>query len=274
MAKLNSSGGLQWNTFLGSSGNDVGYGLTVDTSGNIFITGTSYATWGAPIHAYSGGADAFVAKIRDVRDDAAITVVKLPRTGQTRCWNSSGSEILCAGTGQDGDILAGATWPNPRFTVNGDCVTDNLTGLMWAKDANLPNGNLSWQGALDYVASLNSGSGLCGQHDWRLPNVNELESMVNADLPNSATWLSTQGFNKVQTDFYWSSSSDAVFANNVAWIVDMPNGFVIATEKYKNEYVWPVRSGQVYAPPVPSLGNRADRLLQHSRERQKLFRDR
>jgi alpha-tubulin suppressor-like RCC1 family protein/chitodextrinase len=182
-------------------------------------------------------------------------IIRLPRTGQTRCWNSSGSEIPCAGTGQDGDIQAGAAWPDPRFSpgtgAEADCIIDNLTGLMWPRNANLPNGTLSWQGALDYVASINSGSGLCGQHDWRLPNVNELESMVNADLPNSATWLSTQGFNKVQTDFYWSSSSDAVFANNVAWIVDMPSGFVIATEKYKNEYVWPVRSGQVYAPPAP-----------------------
>ena len=119
--------------------------------------------------------------------------VQLPKTGQTTCYDTNGNVIPCVGTGQDGDIQAGVGWPNPRFAVSGDCVTDNLTGLMWAKNANLPNGTLNWQGALDYVASLNSGSGICGYHDWRLPNVNELESLVHADQSNSATWLNTQG---------------------------------------------------------------------------------
>ena len=112
----------------------------------------------------------------------------------THCRNV----ISCAGTGQDGDIQAGVAWPNPRFTVSGDCVTDNLTGLMWAKNANLPNGYRTWQGALDFVASIIAVSGLCGYHDWRLPNVNELESLVHAGQSNSATWLNTQGFTNVQ----------------------------------------------------------------------------
>ena len=77
-------------------------------------------------------------------------------------------------------------WPNPRFTVSGDCVTDNLTGLMWAKNANLPNGTRTWQGALDYVASMNSGSGLCGYHDWRLPNRKELLSLIDYSQYNPA----------------------------------------------------------------------------------------
>lgn len=29
---------------------------------------------------------------------------KLPDTGQTKCYNSSGTEISCAGTGQDGEV--------------------------------------------------------------------------------------------------------------------------------------------------------------------------
>lgn len=47
-----------------------------------------------------------------------------------------GTEIPWAGTGQDVELQHGVTWPNPRFTYNGDdTVTDNLTGLMWTKDA-------------------------------------------------------------------------------------------------------------------------------------------
>ena len=60
--------------------------------------------------------------------------VHLPRTGQTTCWDNSGNQIPCAGTGQDGEIKAGEPWPEPRFTDNGDeTMTDNLTGLMWTK---------------------------------------------------------------------------------------------------------------------------------------------
>ncbi|MCC6542909.1 MAG: hypothetical protein IT392_00205 [Nitrospirae bacterium] len=63
--------------------------------------------------------------------------VELPETGQTTCYNSSGSVIACPGTGQDGDIQAGVPWPSPRFTAGtgtgADCVTDNLTGLMWQR---------------------------------------------------------------------------------------------------------------------------------------------
>jgi hypothetical protein len=47
--------------------------------------------------------------------------VDLPETGQTTSY----------ATGDDGDLEMGVAWPSPRFTVSGDCVTDNLTGLMW-----------------------------------------------------------------------------------------------------------------------------------------------
>jgi len=56
--------------------------------------------------------------------------VNLPKTGQTKCYDTSGVEISCPGTGQDGANQAGVAPPSPRFQVNGDCVTDNLTGLM------------------------------------------------------------------------------------------------------------------------------------------------
>jgi len=121
-------------------------------------------------------------------------------------------------------------------------VIDNLTGLMWAKNGNLSNGTKTWQEALNYVASINSGSGLCGYKDWRLPSVNELESLVNAGEANTATWLNSQGFSNVQSDFYWSSTTGA---NNTsyAWIVSMWYGYVFySLNKSYDYYVWPVRS--------------------------------
>ena len=131
-----------------------------------------------------------------------------------------------------------------RFTVSGDCVTDNLTGLMWAKNGNLPNGLKTWQGVLDFVASLNNGTGLCGYHDWRVPNINELESLLNVGEGDSATWLNSQGFSNVQSPIYWSSTTTAGSTVS-AWAVTMGYGFVSGDNKSDYRYyVWPVRSGQ------------------------------
>ncbi|MES0336160.1 MAG: DUF1566 domain-containing protein [Candidatus Magnetobacterium sp. LHC-1] len=134
-------------------------------------------------------------------------------------------------------------WPSPRFTAATNTVTDNLTGLVWTKDANLPAAIKAWPGALDYVASMNTGAGTYGYTDWRLPNINELESLVNAEQANPATWLNSQGFTNVQPFYYWSSTSDAAYTS-YAWLVGMPDGYVYAFYKSYDYYVWPVRSGQ------------------------------
>ena len=73
-------------------------------------------------------------------------------------------------------------WPTPRFTDNNNgTVTDNLTGLIWTKNA---NGFLKyWADALSLANSLKSGdAGLTDGSkagDWRLPNLQELESLID-----------------------------------------------------------------------------------------------
>jgi len=188
--------------------------------------------------------------------------IDLPKTGQTECYDAGGTEIPCVGTGQDGEIQAGVAWPEPRFTDNGDdTMTDNLTGLIWASNGNimptrdpgwdtdqLPyeeinDGAVTWQHALDYVAKLNAESYL-GFNDWRLPNVNELESLVNGAESNTATWLNTQGFTNVQASYHWSSTTHAYYGGGAAWNVYMWDGWVALSGKPCYYYVWPVRSGQ------------------------------
>jgi uncharacterized repeat protein (TIGR01451 family) len=39
----------------------VGYAIALDSSGNVYVAETSYATWGSPVRSYSSGSDAFVA---------------------------------------------------------------------------------------------------------------------------------------------------------------------------------------------------------------------
>ncbi len=160
--------------------------------------------------------------------------VSLPETGQTTSY----------ATGDDGELQRGVAWPSPRFTAATNTVTDNLTGLMWTQDANLPAATKTWQAALDYVTSMNTGAGTYGYTDWRLPNRKELESLVNAGQANPATWLNSQGFSNVQSNDYWSSTSYAYYTSH-AWIVCMYDGYVGAYGKSDSNYVWPVRSGHV-----------------------------
>ena len=172
---------------------------------------------------------------------ATASAITLPWTGQSSCYDQTGNPVSCAATGQDGDLKAGAAWPTPRFAVGSlaeaKCVTDNLTGLIWAKNANLPGGPNNWQQALDYVAAINHGAGLCGHNDWRLPNINELESLIDAS--QSRPPLSAgHPFAHVQPDLYWSSS----FPSG-AWIVAMDGGHVGFFAKTTAHYVWPVRFG-------------------------------
>jgi hypothetical protein len=62
-AKLNSSGALVWNTFLGGHGSEFGYGIAVDGNRNVYVTGYTNATWGSPVRAFQGIIDAFVVKL-------------------------------------------------------------------------------------------------------------------------------------------------------------------------------------------------------------------
>jgi LPXTG-site transpeptidase (sortase) family protein len=63
VAKVDSSGNLLWNTFLGGNGNDYGYGIAIDQSGNVYATGISDAMWGNPVQGYSANIEAFVGRL-------------------------------------------------------------------------------------------------------------------------------------------------------------------------------------------------------------------
>ena len=175
---------------------------------------------------------------------AAPPPAPVPQTGQTLCYDSGGGAIPCANTGQDGEFQNGLQWPTPRFFDNGDQTqTDNLTGLIWSKDANPGAGLKNWQMALDYIKTLNS-SNYLGHNDWRLPNINELASLSNKGLTNSEVWLEEQGFTSVQSYNYWSATTGA-YGTDYAWYVTMNNGRVYDSWKINIHYfyVWPVRSG-------------------------------
>ncbi len=180
--------------------------------------------------------------------------VSLSRTGQTGCWDTNGNPCTCGASGcsgLDGGSQAGVAWPNPRFSDNGNgTMMDNLTGLIWAKS---PLTLLrTWADALSYADNLALG----GHDDWRLPNINELESLVNAQEPDQAAWLNARGFINVQPNYYWSSST-YTGATGYAWYADMADGKINYTNHSKTDswYAWPVRSGRQDLPDTDFPAN-------------------
>lgn len=63
IAKLDSSGGLVWNTFHGSASSNEGSGITVDDAGNVYVVGASDTSWGTPLNPHSGAHDMVILKL-------------------------------------------------------------------------------------------------------------------------------------------------------------------------------------------------------------------
>lgn len=162
----------------------------------------------------------------------------VPKTGQTTSY----------AMGDDGDTEKGIAWPVPRFTDNANgTVTDNLTGLIWAKDAELL-GSLTWSNALTACGTLANGVGgltdgsVAG--DWRLPNLRELQSLI--DYGQGYPCLpSGHPFTPDDPEFgiageYWSSST--ILANaGAAWCVNLTYGRLNEFAKTSAHNVWAVR---------------------------------
>jgi len=208
--------------------------------------------------------------------------VQLPRTGQNACYDEVGVVAPCADTGQDGDKRAGADWPARRFTDNRDgTVSDNLTGLVWLKDANCTDtagGVARGSGALDWPSALawsnNLSDGKCGLSDnsaagdWRLPNIVELRSLIDYSRHDPAL-PGGHPFANVLSIWYWSSTTNPVYTAG-AYNVGMSRGSIHVTGKtpaafgasrVKNKAasllgVWPVRDGRQPTAPRRSRGPR------------------
>lgn len=226
-----------------TTGQSVKVGATVQVSGltpNDFTSAISYIVTAADGTTATYAVTATTAK-------SAI-----PRTGQTASYT----------TGDDGALQKGVAWPGQRFTGNGDgTVTDNLTGLVWLQNANC-FGKATWADALSRANSLQSGS--CGLTDgsvageWRLPNRNELRSLVNLSQTDTSAWLnhSAQGFGNVQSDYYWSSTTYTHYAVT-AWMARMQNGLDDVGDKTdvsNGHYVWPLRTGKAGMVNLPRTG--------------------
>ena len=180
----------------------------------------------------------------------APSPAELLRTGQRTCYDQEGNIVGHVGTGQDGDLQAGRVWPDPRFKDNGDgTITDLSTGLMWVRDGSCL-GWLSWQAAMTAAQDLNSMAKVeehCGNlnisyDDWRLPTIQELESLINSESKEPYGFLNFYGFRAIQPDSYWSSTTGPNPYG--AWLLHLDSGEVMSGGKVEAHHVLLVRKGK------------------------------
>lgn len=160
----------------------------------------------------------------------------VPQTGQIQSLVDS----------DDGDIKSGKQWPLQRFVDHKDgTITDQLTGLMWIKDADCSSeissgaAAIYWSRALEFTSTLNTNAlnAPCTGYDknysdWRIPNINETTSLMRAGLGNQtiANWLNipennSPGFSQtnIVAKDVWTSTTSASNPE-MAWVANLESG--------------------------------------------------
>lgn len=138
-----------------------------------------------------------------------------------------------------------ATASQKSFTTykNGT-ISDDTTGLMWMQCSL----GQKWEGntcggpvdSFSWVDGLQAATGheFAGYVDWRLPNKNELESILKSSCAGPS--INAAVFPATPSAYFWSSTPYAA-VSHAAWSVDFGFGLVVASVKSGNIHVRLVR---------------------------------
>ena len=129
------------------------------------------------------------------------------------------------------------------YTDNHDgTVTDSTTGLVWMRCAM----GMVWDGktctgtastyTFDQANALTGTTTFAGQSDWRMPNIRELQTVVDRSVYNTS--IDKVAFpNTSPWRFFWSASANSGLSSN-AWGVSFGNG---SAGNYDRSSAFPVR---------------------------------
>jgi len=136
-------------------------------------------------------------------------------------------------------ILVFTILSNADFTRDDDkeIVTDNITKLQWDDKDYYPDDddvNSEFFKNFDEAIDFCENSDLGGYNDWRLPNVNELKTIVNINKYNLAIFDKFKNTSKEYKE-YWTSTSDMTETNKFFYITFL-NGLIDTKSKIGTEY--------------------------------------
>ena len=149
-------------------------------------------------------------------------------------------------TGDDGYYQKGVAWPDPRFAAgtgaSSNCVTDNLTGLMWLRNPTATLRNCS--DAIAYCEDLTGTGGRGGYTDWRLPNVREMQSLFDYDNRGPALPTGHPFIGAPATNDFWTSTLAYNGGGGILFFAtSMDRGSTLVLAPSNTLCAWPVRGG-------------------------------
>jgi hypothetical protein len=135
-----------------------------------------------------------------------------------------------------------------KFVVEDGIATDTETGLMWLRfaygqqwEVNNVIGDakrMGWKDAIALPVKFNQ-KGYAGYNDWRLPNNDELKTLIDRNKGRKGNYIDADVFPKSPM-FSWSSSLYA-YGDNGAWSVSFSDGSFNDVNKSYNIFVRLVR---------------------------------
>ncbi len=231
----------------------LGNSLTTNSSTPVMVSGITDAVEIAASGDYS------CARLSDSISDGKIECWGFNADGQLgngRTDNSS-VPVFVSGITKAGSIAVGGTHSCARLSINTGALLDTSTGLMWKRCSEGGQAwdavnevcvgvatPYTWKEALKRAQDVNNGvngADNLQKSGWRLPNRNELASLVEHQCSSPA--INAALFPSTVATSYWSSSPNAANAQQ-AWSVDFSDGRVSGVAKTGSAYVRMVRGGK------------------------------
>ncbi len=128
-----------------------------------------------------------------------------------------------------------STIVNQRFSIINNLVFDSLSSLIWIQIPDTTS--KTWEEALSYAEIFNTGS----IYNWRLPNIKELQSLVDLNTTNPSIRKSV--FLNAVIGQFWSSSTTPNQIDK-AWYLDTRFGITTYALKTVKKKCWLVSSEQ------------------------------